>query len=81
MLLLTIPLRERPLHRLDPFHAENPLESTLQYNRCPQRILIMESFKMEYLFVVIALVSVGLVFAGLKTASETRKNNITRLEL
>jgi len=37
---------------------------------------------MEYLFVVIALASFGLIFAGLKGASETRKNNnITRLEL
>jgi hypothetical protein len=36
---------------------------------------------MEYLFVVIALVSVGSIFAGLKTAGEARKKNITRLEL
>ena len=35
---------------------------------------------MEYLFVVIALATFGLIFAGLKGISQTRKN-ITRLEL
>src|SRR5215471_11201757 len=63
--LLTIPLRERPLHRLDAFHAENPVGIDVAIQQVSLRTLIMESFKMEYLFVVIALVSVGSIFAGL----------------
>ena len=35
---------------------------------------------MEYLFVLFALASIGVVFAGLKSAAGNRKN-ITRLQL
>jgi hypothetical protein len=36
---------------------------------------------MEYLFVLIALATFGLVFAGLKTLGGTNRKNITRLQL
>jgi hypothetical protein len=65
---------------MDALPAENPLELTLQI----AGVLTNSRngvIKMEYLFVVIVLASFGLIFAGLKGTSETRKNNITRLEL
>ena len=44
-------------------------------------IFIMESLKMEYLFVVVALASAGFVFAGLKKGIGRNEKKITRLEL
>ena len=36
---------------------------------------------MEYLFVIFALASMGLLFAGVKKISQPGKKNFTRLEL